>query len=69
MLFRTRISRALLMGMLSLEVWWKVMRILMKSRLDGSIYLGFALKWRFEKKAWISGDLGRLKAFCVRRNQ
>ena len=33
-------------------------------RLD-SIYLGFALWWRLEKKAWILGDLGRPKAFCV----
>ena len=36
---------------------------------EGSIYLGFALKWRFEKKAWISGDLGGLKAFRVQRNK
>ena len=72
MLFRTRISRALLMGMLSCT------GSLVESdentneehvgRLD-SIYLGFALWWRLEKKSWISRNLGRLKAFCVQRNK
>ena len=51
------------------DVWSKVMRILTKSRLEGPISLGFALWWRLEKKDWISGDLGRLKAFCVQRKK
>ena len=43
------------------EVWSKVLRILMKSKLEGSISLEFALWWRLVKKVW------RLKAFCVQR--
>ena len=33
---------------------------------EGSIYLGFTLWWRLEKKAWILGDLGRLTVFVCK---
>ena len=47
----------------------KRIRILTKSRLEGSIYLGLALWRKLEKNGWILRDPGKLKAFCVQRNK
>ena len=70
MLFRNRVSRTLFMGIFTCAgSLVESDKNTMKSELEGSISLGFALWWRLEKKAWISRDLGRLKAFCVQRKK